>query len=126
MRIGELERSSGASRHTLRYYETLGLIQARRLPNNYRDYPDHTLEDLRFIQGGQRMGFSLEEIGSILHARRQQQIDCAQGALLIAAKLQQIESRIAELNAMRDDLRQEHQRLQASAAAQAASTRTSG
>ncbi len=120
MRIGELERSSGASRHTLRYYETLGLIQARRLPNNYRDYPDSCLKDLHFIQTGQRMGFSLDELGSILNARRAQQIDCAQGAQLVAAKLQEIERRIEELHAMRTYLRQEQQRLEASAAAQAA------
>ena len=29
MRIGELEQHSGASRHTLRYYESLGLISAQ-------------------------------------------------------------------------------------------------
>lgn len=126
MRIGELERRGGVSRHTLRYYETLGLIQARRLANNYRDYPDHSLEDLHFIQTGQRMGFSLDELGSILKARRAQQIDCAQGALLVAGKLQEIESRIEELHAMRAYLRQEHQRLEASAAAQAALAGNSG
>jgi len=126
MRIGDLERKSGLSRHTLRYYETLGLIQARRLANNYRDYPDHSLEDLHFIQTGQRMGFSLDELGSILKARRAQQIDCAQGAQLVAAKLLEIESRIEELYAMRTYLRREHQRLEASAAAQAALAQASG
>jgi DNA-binding transcriptional MerR regulator len=34
MRIGELEKRSGASRHTLRYYESLGLISALRRDTN--------------------------------------------------------------------------------------------
>ncbi len=66
MRIGELEKRSGASRHTLRYYESLGLISALRRDNNYREYSPQTLGDLGFIQQAQSMGFSLGEIGEIL------------------------------------------------------------
>ena len=83
MRIGELEQHSGASRHTLRYYESVGLISAQRQGNNYRDYSAQTVKDLSFIQQAQGMGFSLAEIGEILQAQRNQQLDCAQGALLV-------------------------------------------
>jgi DNA-binding transcriptional MerR regulator len=58
MRIGELEARSGASRHTLRYYEQIGLISALRRTNNYRVYTAQTLQDLVFIQRAQSMGFS--------------------------------------------------------------------
>ncbi len=37
MRIGELEKRSGASRHTLRYYESLGLISALLRISAHRD-----------------------------------------------------------------------------------------
>ncbi len=68
MNIGELEVRSGASRHTLRYYEKIGLIAPLRRNNNYRVYTPQTLQDLGFIQRAQSMGFSLAEIGEILDA----------------------------------------------------------
>lgn len=117
MRIGELEQRSGASRHTLRYYESVGLISAQRRDNNYRDYAPRTLDDLVFIQQAQGMGFSLGEIRDILQAQRDQQIDCAQGALLVGKKLAELEQKIASLQQMRDFLRQEKTRLEASATA---------
>lgn len=83
MRIGELETRSGASRHTLRYYEQIGLISPMRQSNNYRAYTAQTLQDLDFIQRAQSMGFSLAEIGQILDAQRNQTMDCAEGAKLI-------------------------------------------
>lgn len=126
MRIGELEKRSGASRHTLRYYEDLGLISAQRRANNYREYSPQTLSDLGFIQQAQSMGFSLGEIGEILLARREQQLDCAQGAALVAKKLTEVEQRIADLLNLRNFLRSEHQRLEASAAQQLALNQPSG
>lgn len=125
MRIGELEKRSGASRHTLRYYESLGLISALRRDNNYREYCPHTLTDLGFIQQAQSMGFTLGEIGEILQARREQQIDCAQGALLVARKLAEVEQKIADLHQLREFLCSEKLRLEASAAEQAALARRS-
>lgn len=120
MRIGELEKHSGTSRHTLRYYESLGLISAHRRDNNYREYSQQCLSDLGFIQQAQSMGFSLGEIGEILQARREQQLDCAQGALLVAKKLAEVEKKISDLQQLRDFLCSEKQRLEASAAAQLA------
>ncbi len=114
MRIGELEKSSGTSRHTLRYYERIGLIGAHRSSNNYREYDETTLSDLRFIQQAQGMGFSLNEISEILQAQRTQQLDCGQGALLVGKKLLEVEAKIASLNQLRSFLRKEKARLEAS------------
>ena len=123
MRIGELEKRSGASRHTLRYYEILGLIHTTRSGNNYRAYNPQALEDLTFIQQAQNMGFSLGEIREILQARREQQMDCAQGAVLVTHKLAEVEQKIADLHQLRDFLRSEKLRLEASAAEQVAIAR---
>ena len=46
MRIGELEIRSGASRHTLRYYERIGLLQARRRANHYREYDEQAVAEM--------------------------------------------------------------------------------
>jgi MerR family copper efflux transcriptional regulator len=107
MRIGELEQKSGASHHTLRYYESLGLLSVQRQGNNYREYSVRSVTDMAFIQQAQDMGFSLGEIGEILQAKSDQQIDCAQGALLVAKKLIEVEAKIASLQALRKFLRSE-------------------
>ena len=118
MKIGELEARSGASRHTLRYYEQIGLISPLRQSNNYRRYTEQTLQDLVFIQRAQSMGFSLGEIGEILQAQRNQLIDCAEGAKLIERKMAEIKEKIANLQSIYRYLDQERLNLEASAARQ--------
>lgn len=118
MKIGELEARSGASRHTLRYYEQIGLISPLRQTNNYRRYTEQTLQDLVFIQRAQSMGFSLGEIGEILQAQRNQLIDCAEGAKLIERKMAEIKEKIANLQSIYRYLDQERLNLEASAARQ--------
>ncbi|WP_016704548.1 MerR family transcriptional regulator [Pseudomonas chlororaphis] len=118
MKIGELEARSGASRHTLRYYEQIGLISSLRQTNNYRVYTAQTLQDLDFIQRAQSMGFSLGEIGEILDAQRNKLIDCADGAKLIEKKMAEIKQKIANLQSIYRYLDQERANLEASAARQ--------
>jgi MerR family transcriptional regulator, copper efflux regulator len=120
MRIGELEARSGASRHTLRYYEQIGLISPLRRTNNYRVYTAQTLQDLDFIQRAQSMGFSLGEIGQILDAQRNELIDCADGAKLIEKKMAEIKLKIANLKSIYRYLDEERANLEASAARQLA------
>ncbi|MBC2690199.1 MULTISPECIES: MerR family transcriptional regulator [Pseudomonas] len=118
MKIGELEARSGASRHTLRYYEQIGLISPLRQTNNYRVYTTQTLQDLDFIQRAQSMGFSLGEIGEILDAQRNKLIDCAEGAKLIERKMAEIKQKIASFQSIYQYLDQERANLEASAAKQ--------
>ena len=120
MKIGELEARSGASRHTLRYYEQIGLISPLRQTNNYRVYTVQTLQDLDFIQLAQSMGFSLGEIGEILDAQRNKLIDCADGAKLIEKKMAEIKQKIANLQSIYRYLDEERATLEASAAKQLA------
>ncbi|NMZ09492.1 MerR family transcriptional regulator [Pseudomonas proteolytica] len=117
MKVAELERRSGLGRHTLRYYEELGLIAVQRGANNYRAYSEQTAQDLEFIQMAQKMGFSLAEIGEILEAKRQSTIDCAQGAALVADKMAEIELKISHLKVLHGFLDKERLRLEASALA---------
>ena len=118
MKIGELEARSGASRHTLRYYEQIGLVSPLRQANKYRVYTAQTLQDLDFIQRAQSMGFSLGEIGEILDAQRNKLIDCADGAKLIEKKMAEIKQKIANLQSIYRYLDEERANLEASAAKQ--------
>lgn len=61
MRIGELARQAGTTTRTLRHYEELGLLPARRSGNGYRTYDDGDLRLLQQIRTLQDFGFGLEE-----------------------------------------------------------------
>lgn len=61
MRIGELAERAGTSTRTLRYYESRGLLPARRAGNGYRTYDEDDLRLLRQIRMLQDFGFELEE-----------------------------------------------------------------
>lgn len=64
--IGELSRRSGVAASALRFYEGEGLISAERTAGNQRRYRRHMLRRVAFIRAAQRVGLSLEDIGSAL------------------------------------------------------------
>ncbi|MCT4354327.1 MerR family transcriptional regulator [Streptomyces sp. Je 1-79] len=61
MRIGELAGRAGTTTRTLRYYESRGLLAARRTENGYRTYDEDDLRLLQQIRTLQDFGFELEE-----------------------------------------------------------------
>lgn len=104
MRIGELARASAVSRDTLRFYEQRGLIAAQRSANGYRDYPAEMVQLVLYIKTAQRLGFSLGEIGSSV-ASLWNAIDPDSAVTqLLQDKLTLIETRIAELGELRQEL----------------------
>ncbi|MGE8061630.1 MerR family transcriptional regulator [Pseudomonas sp. NPDC089547] len=104
MRIGELAQVCGISRDTLRFYEERGLIRARRLANGYRDYPDETAQLVMFIRTAQRLGFSLNEIGSNVEQLWQSAEPDRAIEALLRDKLALVEQRLEELQALRATL----------------------
>ncbi len=67
MKIGELAARSGLTASRIRFYETSGLLSAvERKDNGYRQYGDEALWMLELIASAQSVGFSLDEIRSLL------------------------------------------------------------
>jgi MerR family transcriptional regulator, redox-sensitive transcriptional activator SoxR len=64
--IGEVSRRSGVATSALRFYEERGLITSERTGSAHRRYPRPVLRRIAFIVFAQRIGLSLEEIGSEL------------------------------------------------------------
>lgn len=116
MEIKELETQTGLGRDTIRYYERRGLLGVvPRGPNNYRDYPPSLVRELKLLGAMQALGFSLDEIGSVLEGMRSQGIDCVDGARLLAAKRDVVDAQIRELRRISRLLRAEQERLEARA-----------
>lgn len=64
--IGELAERSGVAPSALRFYEEKGLIFSERTTGNQRRYRKSTLRRVAFVRTAQRVGLSLEEIGTAL------------------------------------------------------------
>ncbi|MCP5162179.1 MAG: MerR family transcriptional regulator [Hahellaceae bacterium] len=116
MRISEVEKVTGYSRHTLRFYESSGLIKPpRRTASNYRDYDQQTVQELLLIRQCQEMGFQLQEIHDFLVMRRESGLSCAKGAELLEQKLEEVADRIRQLKKLEKLLKSEQLRLLQSA-----------
>ena len=103
MTIGRLARAAGVNVETIRYYQRRGLLDEPHRPlQGYRHYPDDTVKRLRFIKRAQALGFTLEEIASLL--RLEGAACCADTRELAAHKVAVIEQKLLDLAAMRDAL----------------------
>ncbi|KUM70936.1 MerR family transcriptional regulator [Streptomyces sp. ISL-22] len=104
MRIGELAARAGTTTRTLRYYESRGLLPARRNDNGYRTYDENDLKLLRQIRTLQDFGFDLEETRPFvecLRAGHPEGDSCPASLAVYRRKLDELDALIGELQAVR-------------------------
>ncbi len=65
--IGEVARRAGVRASALRYYESVGLLEAPRRRAGRRAYNGAVLDMLRVVRLAQGAGFTLAEIRRLLH-----------------------------------------------------------
>ena len=103
--IGALARRAGIGVETIRFYERRGLVPRPPRPaTGFRAYPEKTLARVRFIRQAQALGFTLKEIAALLALRVAPGTDCAAVRTRAAAKLADVEARLAELERLRGAL----------------------
>jgi len=103
--IGVVARRAGIGVETVRFYERRGLLRRPARPGTgFRTYPEETVARLRFIRQAQVLGFTLTEIGDLLALRVAPGTDCAAVRARAAAKLADVEGRLAELERIRGAL----------------------
>lgn len=114
MRIGELARATGTKAETIRYYEREGILPAAdRTDSNYRDYsPDH-LASLTFVRRTRELGFSMAQVRELLALSDHDDKPCKDVDRLVHHQLSEIERKITDLSALRDELGQMLQSCQA-------------
>jgi MerR family mercuric resistance operon transcriptional regulator len=106
LRTGEVAKAAGVNRQTLRYYERRGLLSApTRTLGGHRLYPPEAVTVLRVIKAAQRLGFTLEEIADLIEVGRHHHRG-PDASLQVRAKvkLEEVESRIADLQEIRTTL----------------------
>lgn len=105
MNIGTVAGKSGVPPKTIRYYETIGLIAAAsRRPNGYRIYSALDMRALNFIKRARNLGFSVEEVRTLLDLWRDRTRSNAAVKALATRHLKALDRKIEELAAMRSAL----------------------
>lgn len=106
VRISEVSARSGVPATTLRYYESVGLIESLRTPNGYRSYQEGTFARLSLIEAGKYLDLSLREIGELVSAVEVDTCTGVREALhpILDRRLDDVDRRLRSLRVLRDRL----------------------
>lgn len=101
MRIGELAAATGCRVVTIRYYERIGILPPpERTRNNYRLYGARHLQRLRFVRRTRELGFSLDEVRTLLDLIDQGDYTCDDVRCLAQGHLDDVRARLQDLQCM--------------------------
>ena len=107
LQVKDIQRKLKVSREKLKFYERKKLIKPlRRSASGYRQYSPSIVDQLRFIEEAQNLGFTLKEIATLMAlgagAPTNRQAWTKQAQL----KIQSLELRITRLTRMKDTLKE--------------------
>jgi Cu(I)-responsive transcriptional regulator len=106
MKIGELATATATKVETVRFYEKAGLLSPpARTDANYRSYGPAHLQRLSFIRRARDLGFSLDAVRDLLALADERGKPCAAVDAIASGHLAEVELKIADLSAMREELR---------------------
>lgn len=105
MKIGALSQATDTKVTTIRFYEEIGLIdRPARTGTGLRTYDLAAVERLNFVRNARRLGFSTDEIRSLIGLAGQPDRDCAEATAIASRHLADVEQRVRQLTALRDEL----------------------
>ena len=105
-RAGQLAHLAGVSTDTLRYYERRGLLPLPpRSDGGYRLYPAAALRRVLLVRRALALGLSVKELAALLRVRDAGGVPCRNARQVLATKLETLDVRLRELQALRRTLR---------------------
>lgn len=111
MKIGELAATMGVTTKSIRYYESIGVLdEPARTASGYRSYGPQAIERLEFVKQAQASGLALAEIKSILEIKDRGGQSCEHTRQLLGRHLEELDRKIVELEAARVELRSMYDR----------------
>jgi MerR family mercuric resistance operon transcriptional regulator len=98
MPIGELSRLTGVKIETIRYYERIKMLPAPpRTPSGRRVYGSHEARILAFVRRARELGFSLDEIRTLLRLGGPEKASCREVREIAAHHLEDIRAKLGDL-----------------------------
>lgn len=101
--IGKLAAAGGVGVETVRYYQREGLLDTPERQGGIRRYDNDDLNRLMFIRKAQQAGFTLREVHELINLDASH--DHARAYQLATARLQSLDSKIAEMQQARESLK---------------------
>jgi MerR family copper efflux transcriptional regulator len=100
MLIGELAQKTGLTKDTIRFYEKIGLIEAKARQagtRTYMEFSPEMLERVVIITQGKSLGFTLNEIKHLIDTWENGSVSLAEKLKVIDRKLEEIGKKIRQL-----------------------------
>lgn len=105
MTIGGLARASGVKVTTIRYYESIGLIDPPdRSDGGQRLYDKNAIERMNFIRHARDLGFSLDAIRELIALASNRERSCAKIDEIARRHAADIRHRIGRLKALEREM----------------------
>jgi len=105
LNIGEAASASGVSAKMIRHYEGVGLLpEAHRTEAGYRQYGDADVRTLRFIRHSRDLGFSLQEIATLVSLWQDRSRPSREVKALARKHIEELDAKAQELLAMKSAL----------------------
>jgi DNA-binding transcriptional MerR regulator len=105
LKIGALAKKADVAVGTVRYYESLGLLEpAQRSKSGYRYYTVETIKRIRFIKKAQLLNFSLFDIREILNIREQGYSACSIVKDLLNRKIVELDEQLHQIHTLKAEL----------------------
>lgn len=97
----EIAKRTGCNLETVRYYEKVGLLpEPPRTLGGHRAYDASHERRLRFILRARELGFTLDEVRTLLRLVDERDAPCSEARDVAAAHLRDVQTKIADLRRM--------------------------
>lgn len=104
MNISQAAAQADLPAKTIRYYEDIGLVTPARGDNGYRSFSSGDIHKLTFLGRARALGFSIDDCRRLLALWEDTGRASADVRALAQEHLTRIETKIADLDAMRSTL----------------------
>ena len=94
MRISDVAKAVGVNVETVRYYQRIGLLRMPQATGKTREYEAQDVTALRFIRRAQALGFTLQEIATLVQLSS---ADCEDVEYIARVRIEQVREKIRAL-----------------------------
>ncbi|MEM7782902.1 MAG: MerR family transcriptional regulator [Planctomycetota bacterium] len=104
--IGKLAKAAGVGVETVRFYQRKGLLETPQRTSGFRKYTESDIRKIKFIKRVQELGFTLKDAEDLLGLAVCSSETRPRLRQVCNDKIDQIQSKIADLNRMVEMLHQ--------------------
>jgi len=106
MRVSDLSKTENIASDTIRHYVRIGLLSPQKDSSGYHTFSPTDVKQLRFIRQARDLGFTLDDVRSILSEAGKGKSPCPVVRELIEPRLSEARRRLADMQALVERMEQ--------------------